>query len=82
MNSASIVLRLSYRNFRAAMDKSSIVFQIVFPLIFTYIQGFAYTGIIPPFSSNNVTVHYPAFMASGAVIFAVINMGWNTGCLV
>lgn len=82
MNSASIVLRLAYRNFRAAMDKSSIVFQIVFPLIFTYIQGFAYTGIIPPFNWNNVTVHYPAFMASGAVIFAVINSGWNTGWLV
>ena len=82
MHNASIVLRLAYRNFRAAMDKSSIIFQIVFPLIFTYIQGFAYSGIVPDFDWNNVKVYYPQFMASGAVIFAVINSGWNTGWLV
>ncbi|MDA4118013.1 MAG: ABC transporter permease [Thaumarchaeota archaeon] len=73
-------MRLVYRNLRANLDKASLFFELIFPLFFIFVQGFALGGIIPPFAlANGKTVSYPLFLAAGAVTLTVINGGTNAG---
>ncbi len=71
--------RLVYRNLRANLDKASLFFELIFPLFFIFIEGFAEGGIIPPFTIGGVTLNYTQFLAAGAVTLTVINGGTNAG---
>lgn len=72
--------RLVYRNFRANLEPMTLFFEIVFPLFFIFIQGFAFTGIVPPFEvAPGVVISYPLFLAAGAVTFTVVNGGTTAG---
>lgn len=75
------VLRLSIRNFVSTLDRPTLFFNLVFPLFFIFIQGFAFTGIIPDFELGGTMVTYPVFLAAGAVTFTVINSGMTAGQL-
>lgn len=68
-----------YRNLRANLDKASLFFELIFPLFFIFVQGFALGGIVPPFEVGSVTISYPLFLAAGAVTLTVINGGTNAG---
>ncbi len=73
-------VRLVYRNMRANLDKGSLFFELIFPLFFVFVQGFALGGIVPPFDlGNGRLVSYPLFLAAGAVTLTVINGGTNAG---
>lgn len=73
------IVRLVYRNLRANLDRATLFFEIIFPLFF-FVQGFAFTGIIPPFDlGGGRVVSYPVFLAAGAVTLTVINGGTNAG---
>lgn len=72
--------RLVYRNLRANLDKASLFFELIFPLFFIFVQGYAVGGIIPDFDvGNGRVVSYPLFLAAGAVTLTVINGGTNAG---
>ena len=75
----NIYVRLVYRNLRANLDRITIFFELVFPLFFIFVQGFAVGAIIPPFQIGGITVTYPIFIAAGAVTLTVINSGTNAG---
>jgi len=72
-------VRLVYRNLRANLDRASLFFELIFPLFFIFVQGFALGGIVPPFEVGDVTISYPLFLAAGAVTLTVINGGTNAG---
>ncbi len=72
-------MRLVYRNLRANLDRASLFFELIFPLFFIFVQGFALGGIVPPFEVGSVTISYPLFLAAGAVTLTVINGGTNAG---
>ena len=76
----NVYLRLTYRNLRANLDKLSLFFELIFPLFFIFVQGYALGGIVPPFDvGNGVVLPYPIFLAAGAVTLTIINAGTNAG---
>lgn len=76
----NIYIRLTYRNLRANLDRTSIFFELIFPLFFIFVQGYALGGIVPPFDiGGGIVVSYPLFLAAGAVTLTVINGGTNAG---
>ncbi|MDA4128411.1 MAG: ABC transporter permease [Thaumarchaeota archaeon] len=76
----NVYLRLVYRNLRANLDKISLFFELIFPLFFVFVQGYALNGIVPPFElGNGVVISYSLFLAAGAVTLTVINAGTNAG---
>ena len=76
----NIYIRLTYRNLRANLDRTSIFFELIFPLFFIFVQGYALGGIVPPFDiGGGIIVSYPLFLAAGAVTLTVINGGTNAG---
>ena len=75
----NVYLRLTYRNLRANLDRISLFFELIFPLFFIFVQGYALGGIIPPFEVGSVKLSYPFFLAAGAVTLTVINSGTNAG---
>lgn len=76
----NVYIRLTYRNLRANLDRTSIFFELVFPLFFIFVQGYALGGIVPPFDiGGGIVVSYPLFLAAGAVTLTVINGGTNAG---
>jgi ABC-2 type transport system permease protein len=73
-------VRLVYRNIRANLDRTSLFFELVFPLFFIFVEGYGYTGIIKPFDLGNGTlIPYNVYLAAGAVCLTVINGGTNAG---
>ena len=52
----NVYLRLTYRNLRANLDKLTLFFELIFPLFFIFVQGYALGGIIPPFDVGNGVV--------------------------
>jgi ABC-2 type transport system permease protein len=75
----NVYFRLTYRNLRANLDRITVFFELIFPLFFIFVQGYALGGIIPPFEVGGVTLSYPIFLAAGAVTLTVINSGTNAG---
>jgi len=76
----NVYVRLVYRNLRANLDKTSLFFELILPLFFVFVQGFALGGIVPPFEiGNGRVVTYTLFLAAGAVTLTVINAGTNAG---
>jgi ABC-2 type transport system permease protein len=73
------IIRLVYRNLRANLDRLSLFFELIFPLFFIFVQGYALGGIVQPFEVGGVTLSYPLFLAAGAVTLTVINSGTNAG---
>jgi ABC-2 type transport system permease protein len=76
----NVYLRLVYRNIRANLDKASLFFELVFPLFFVFVQGFALGSIVTPIDiGNGKVVSYTLYLAAGAVTLTVINGGTNAG---
>ncbi|HEY4699777.1 MAG TPA: ABC transporter permease [Nitrososphaerales archaeon] len=76
----NIYMRLVYRNLRANLDKVSLFFELIFPLFFIFVQGYALGGIVEPFDiGGGRVVTYQLFLAAGAITLTVINSGTNAG---
>ncbi len=77
----NVLVRLVYRNFRSTLDRATLFFELIFPLFFIFIQGFAFTGIVPAIDLYGKTIPYPVFLAAGAVTLTIINGGTTAGQL-
>lgn len=76
------VIRLVYRNLTATIDKPFLIWQILFPLIYIFIAGYAYTAIIGSVELGPASIDYPAFIASGMIGFNVMNSSLIAGSIV
>lgn len=76
------VLRLVNRNLTATIDKPFLIWQIIFPLVYIFVAGYAYTSIIGSVSVGAVTIDYPAFIASGMIGFNVMNSSLIAGTMI
>jgi ABC-2 type transport system permease protein len=76
------VLRLVNRNLTATIDKPFLIWQIIFPLVYIFVAGYAYTSIIPSVQIGSITVDYPAFIASGMIGFNVMNSSLIAGTMI
>ncbi|MGH9922623.1 MAG: ABC transporter permease, partial [Nitrososphaerales archaeon] len=76
------VLRLVYRNLTATIDKPFLIWQIIFPLVYIFVAGYAYTAVISSVSLGEVNIDYPAFIASGMIGFNVMNSSLIAGTMI
>ncbi|MGH9876903.1 MAG: ABC transporter permease, partial [Nitrososphaerales archaeon] len=76
------VLRLVHRNLTATIDKPFLIWQIIFPLVYIFIAGYAYTAVISSVSLGEVNIDYPAFIASGMIGFNVMNSSLIAGTMI
>jgi len=76
------VLRLVNRNLTATIDKPFLIWQIIFPMIYIFVAGYAYTSIIESVQIGNISIDYPAFIASGMIGFNVMNSSLIAGTMI
>lgn len=76
------ILRLVNRNLTATIDKPFLIWQIMFPLLYIFIAGYAYTSIVESVDVGQVNVDYPAFIASGMIGFNVMNSSMIAGSII
>ncbi|ABK78564.1 ABC-type multidrug transport system, permease component [Cenarchaeum symbiosum A] len=55
---------------------------MVFPLIYIFVAGFAYTSIIDGVSFEGRDLDYPAFLATGMIGFNIMNSTLVTGIII
>jgi ABC-2 type transport system permease protein len=76
----NVYARLVWRNLRANLDKISLFFELIFPLFFIFVQGYALGNIVSPFDlGGGRSIGYQLYLAAGAVTLTVINSGTNAG---
>ena len=76
------VLRLINRNLTVSLNPGFLIWQVVFPLIYIFVVGFAYTSLIPGVTYNNIEVSYPAFLATGMIGFNIMNSTLVSGLII
>lgn len=76
------VLRLVNRNLTATLDKPFLIWQIMFPMIYIFVAGYAYTSIVDAVDVGSATIDYPAFLASGMIGFNVMNSSLIAGSMI
>jgi len=76
------IIRLVNRNLTISINPAFLLWQIIFPIIYIFIAGFAYTSLIRevPFGSKELA--YPAFLASGMIGFNIMNSTLVSGIII
>jgi len=75
-------IRLIIRNLTISINPGFLVWQVVFPVIYIFVAGFAYTALIKSVPFGNVTLDYPAFIASGMIGFNIMNSTLVSGIII
>jgi ABC-2 type transport system permease protein len=75
------IFRLLIRDIKATLDKGLLVIQLVLPLLFLFVAGFAYTNSISPFLVNGHTITYQQFLAAGIILQTVMTESLFAGLL-
>lgn len=76
------IIRLVNRNLTISINPAFLLWQIIFPVIYIFIAGFAYSSLIQevPFGPKNLA--YPAFLASGMIGFNIMNSTLVSGIII
>ena len=76
------IIRLVNRNLTISLNPGFLIWQIIFPLIYIFVAGFAYGPLINqvPFAWKDLD--YPAFLASGMIGFNIMNSTLISGILI
>lgn len=75
-------IRLIIRNLTISINPGFLVWQVVFPVIYIFVAGFAYTALIKSVPFGNITLDYPAFIASGMIGFNIMNSTLVSGIII
>ena len=76
------IIRLVNRNITISINPGVLIWQVIFPLIYIFVAGFAYTALIPSVSFENKDLTYPAFLASGMIGFNIMNSTLVSGIII
>ncbi len=78
------IFRLTYRNLVASVDKVFLIWQVVFPVFYIFISGYAYAGLIgnQGVRFGDILVSYPSFLAVGMIGFNVMNSSTVAGSII
>ena len=74
--------RLVSRNLTVSLSPVFLLWQIIFPLLFVFIAGFAFSTIIPALSVGGVTFDYHVFLATGMIGYNIMNSALVSGVLI
>ena len=76
------IIRLVNRNLTISLNKGFLIWQIVFPLIYIFVAGFAYTALIHSVPFGSKSLDYQAFIASGMIGFNIMNSTLISGIII
>ncbi len=76
------IVRLVRRNFTTTLDKPFMIWQVLFPMIYIFVAGYAYTAVIDEVNLSNANITYPAFIASGMIGFNIMNSSITAGTII
>lgn len=75
-------IRLVNRNLTISLNPGFLVWQVIFPLVYIFVAGFAYTALIDSVPFGNTNLDYPAFIASGMIGFNIMNSTLVSGIII
>jgi len=80
----SAVVMLTYRNIVAVVDKLFLIWQILFPLVYIFVAGYAYSSLIneDEIVIGGKTIAYNVFLALGMIGFNVMNSSTVAGSII
>ena len=76
------VARLVRRNITVSLSPVFLLWQIIFPLLYIFIAGFAYSTIIPAITVDGVEFDYHVFLATGMIGYNIMNSALVSGVLI
>lgn len=76
------ILRLVSRNITISLNPGFLIWQIIFPLVYIFVAGFAYAPLIQGVQLGPRDLDYPAFLASGMIGFNVMNSTLVSGIII
>jgi len=76
------IIRLVNRNLTISINPGFLIWQVIFPLIYIFVAGFAYTSLIQNVPFGNKDLDYPAFLASGMIGFNIMNSTLVSGIII
>ncbi|MDX1596407.1 MAG: ABC transporter permease [Nitrosopumilaceae archaeon] len=76
------IIRLVNRNLTISLNPGFLIWQIIFPIIYIFVAGFAYTSLIQevPFVDKNLD--YPTYLATGMIGFNIMNSTLVSGIII
>src|SRR3989338_8151229 len=66
------IIRLVNRNLTISINPGFLIWQVIFPLIYIFVAGYAYTSLIEEVPFGNKSIDYPVFFES--IEFTVITI--------
>ena len=75
-------IRLVNRNLTISLNPGFLVWQVIFPIVYIFVAGFAYTSLIDSVPFGNNSLDYPAFIASGMIGFNIMNSTLVSGIII
>lgn len=76
------IIRLVNRNLTISLNPGFLIWQIIFPLIYIFVAGFAYTSLIDDVPFADKELHYPAYLATGMIGFNIMNSTLVSGIII
>ena len=76
------IVRLVNRNLTISLNPGFLIWQVIFPLIYIFVAGFAYTSLIQEVPFGGKGLDYPAFLASGMIGFNIMNSTLVSGIII
>ncbi|MFB5610662.1 MAG: ABC transporter permease [Nitrosopumilaceae archaeon] len=76
------IIRLVNRNLTISLNPGFLLWQVIFPLIYIFVAGFAYTSLIDEVSFETKDITYPAFLATGMIGFNIMNSTLVSGIII
>ena len=76
------IIRLVNRNLTISINPGFLIWQVIFPLIYIFVAGFAYTSLIQEVPFGNKDLGYPTFLASGMIGFNIMNSTLVSGIII
>ncbi len=76
------IIRLVNRNLTVSLNPGFLIWQVIFPLIYIFVAGFAYTSLISDVTFGNKSLSYPVFLATGMIGFNIMNSTLVSGIVI
>lgn len=76
------VIRLVNRNLTISLNMGFVIWQVIFPLIYIFVAGFAYTALIHEVPFADKKLDYPAFISTGMIGFNIMNSTLISGIII
>ncbi len=76
------IIRLVNRNLTISLNPGFLIWQIIFPLIYIFVAGFAYGPLIQSVPLGARDLDYPSFLASGMIGFNIMNSTLVSGIII